>query len=554
MHKRRFLSLILAFIMIFTPLSQVMAADGEITVERIAGSNRYETSILINKRFERADTVVITSGEQFADALSGGQLAALLEMPLYITPKAGLSNALIAELDRLGTTYVYLVGGESSLSKNIENQLAGITVKRLAGANRYETSRIVAQQTADYMENLPANTILASGESFPDALSATSYVNAQRGIMHLAPNNPLAINADYKNWEFVGGANTLQADNVKRISGANRYDTSYEVMRAAMQTTETDVLFIADGQNYPDALSGAGLASVTRSPILLAPRTGLSANILEYIKDNFSKIVVLGGENSIPKIVLDQITGKTPEEPANPLYPVTRVVDGDTIVVNINGVDEKVRLIGIDTPESVHPDSTLNSELGKIASDFTTKLLSGKSVTLEMDVQERDKYGRILAYVYLDGVMVNKTLLSAGMAQVATYPPNVKYVEDFKALEKIARDGNVGLWGDINIEDTPVTEEPKPVDPKPADPKPADPKPGNPTRENWYGRTNEELDKNWSGQIKGNINSDGEKIYHVPGWSSYDRTKIDTSKGERWFSTEREAINAGWRPDKSYMR
>lgn len=549
MHKRRFLSLILAFIMIFTPLSQVMAADGEITVERIAGSNRYETSILINKRFERADTVVITSGEQFADALSGGQLAALLEMPLYITPKAGLSNALIAELDRLGTTYVYLVGGESSLSKNIENQLAGITVKRLAGANRYETSRIVAQQTADYMENLPANTILASGESFPDALSATSYVNAQRGIMHLAPNNPLAINADYKNWEFVGGANTLQADNVKRISGANRYDTSYEVMRAAMQTTETDVLFIADGQNYPDALSGAGLASVTRSPILLAPRTGLSANILEYIKDNFSKIVVLGGENSIPKIVLDQITGKTPEEPANPLYPVTRVVDGDTIVVNINGVDEKVRLIGIDTPESVHPDSTLNSELGKIASDFTTKLLSGKSVTLEMDVQERDKYGRILAYVYLDGVMVNKTLLSAGMAQVATYPPNVKYVEDFKALEKIARDGNVGLWGDINIEDTPVTEEPKPVDPKPVDPKP-----GNPTRENWYGRTNEELDKNWSGQIKGNINSDGEKIYHVPGWRNYSKTKINTSDGERWFSTEREAINAGWRPDKSYMR
>lgn len=549
MHKRRFLSLILAFIMIFTPLSQVMAADGEITVERIAGSNRYETSILINKRFERADTVVITSGEQFADALSGGQLAALLEMPLYITPKAGLSNALIAELDRLGTTYVYLVGGESSLSKNIENQLAGITVKRLAGANRYETSRIVAQQTADYMENLPANTILASGESFPDALSATSYVNAQRGIMHLAPNNPLAINADYKNWEFVGGANTLQADNVKRISGANRYDTSYEVMRAAMQTTETDVLFIADGQNYPDALSGAGLASVTRSPILLAPRTGLSANILEYIKDNFSKIVVLGGENSIPKIVLDQITGKTPEEPANPLYPVTRVVDGDTIVVNINGVDEKVRLIGIDTPESVHPDSTLNSELGKIASDFTTKLLSGKSVTLEMDVQERDKYGRILAYVYLDGVMVNKTLLSAGMAQVATYPPNVKYVEDFKALEKIARDGNVGLWGDINIEDTPVTEEPKPVDPKPVDPKP-----GNPTRENWYGRTNEELDKNWNGMIKGNINSSDKKIYHVPGWSSYDRTKIDTSKGERWFSTEREAIEAGWRPDEKYMR
>ena len=115
---------------------------------------------------------------------------------------------------------------------------------------------------------------------------------------------------------------------------------------------------------------------------------------------------------------------------------VTRVVDGDTIIVDLNGVEERVRLIGIDTPESVHPDASRNLPEGKVASEFTKSRLEGKEVKLEFDVQERDQYGRLLAYVYIDGVMFNKTLLSEGYARIATYPPNVKYVEDFTAIQK----------------------------------------------------------------------------------------------------------------------
>lgn len=125
---------------------------------------------------------------------------------------------------------------------------------------------------------------------------------------------------------------------------------------------------------------------------------------------------------------------------------VLRVVDGDTIVIRINDVDEKVRLIGIDTPESVHPNSEKNIPYGKTASDFTKKRLEGKIVGIEMDAQERDQYGRLLAYVYLDGVMFNKTLLEEGHAKVTTYPPNVKYVEDFTQLQEIARKEGKGLW------------------------------------------------------------------------------------------------------------
>lgn len=128
------------------------------------------------------------------------------------------------------------------------------------------------------------------------------------------------------------------------------------------------------------------------------------------------------------------------------LYDVVRIVDGDTIVVDFNGENEKVRLIGIDTPESVHSNASKNTNEGKIASNYTKTMLENKKVGLEFDVQERDKYGRLLAYVYIDGEMYNKILLKEGMAKMATYPPNVKYVEDFEEIQKEARENKKGFW------------------------------------------------------------------------------------------------------------
>ena len=126
---------------------------------------------------------------------------------------------------------------------------------------------------------------------------------------------------------------------------------------------------------------------------------------------------------------------------------VTRVVDGDTIKVNYHGAEETVRFIGVDTPESVHPDKTKNVPYGKVATAFTKEKLENKTVGLEFDVSERDQYGRLLAYVYLDDKMFNMILLEEGHAMVATYPPNVKYVEEFTAAQEKARKGEKGLWG-----------------------------------------------------------------------------------------------------------
>ena len=141
------------------------------------------------------------------------------------------------------------------------------------------------------------------------------------------------------------------------------------------------------------------------------------------------------------------IDSKTEENPSDELYEVIKVVDGDTIQIRFNGKKERLRLIGIDTPESVHSDETKNTENGKLASEYTKQLLTGKFVKLEFDVEERDQYGRLLAYVYLDGEMINKKLIKDGYAQLETVPPNVKYVEEFTALLKEAKDAKRGLWG-----------------------------------------------------------------------------------------------------------
>ncbi len=121
---------------------------------------------------------------------------------------------------------------------------------------------------------------------------------------------------------------------------------------------------------------------------------------------------------------------------------VARVIDGDTIVLE-NG--ERIRYIGIDTPETKHPSKPVEY-YGKEATEANRKLVEDKTVRLEFDAQERDKYGRLLAYVYVDTIFVNAELVRQGYAKVSTYPPNVKYQDVFLELEHEAREKRRGLW------------------------------------------------------------------------------------------------------------
>jgi len=131
---------------------------------------------------------------------------------------------------------------------------------------------------------------------------------------------------------------------------------------------------------------------------------------------------------------------------------VIRVVDGDTIVVDYEGKDEKVRLLCVNTPESVHPDKKQNIPLGKVASDYTTHRLSGKYVELEFEGPFRGRYGRILAYVFVDGINLNIELVRQGLSPYyAKYGFSKKYNREFKEAERYARDHKLNIWGDSEL-------------------------------------------------------------------------------------------------------
>ncbi|WP_018392440.1 thermonuclease family protein [Bacillus sp. 37MA] len=170
---------------------------------------------------------------------------------------------------------------------------------------------------------------------------------------------------------------------------------------------------------------------------------------------------------------------------------VNRVVDGDMLKVTIDGKEETVRLILVDTPETKHPQKGVQP-FGPEASAFTTEQLSGVEVKIEPGIEERDRYGRLLAYVYVGEKMFNKMLLEKGLARVAVYPPNTQYLDEFEKIQADAKSKAIGIWSIENYATddgynsesnkepetipAPVQEEPEPIpvaEPQPApDPEP----------------------------------------------------------------------------------
>ncbi|HYI14339.1 MAG TPA: thermonuclease family protein [Thermomicrobiales bacterium] len=130
---------------------------------------------------------------------------------------------------------------------------------------------------------------------------------------------------------------------------------------------------------------------------------------------------------------------------------VVRVVDGDTLIVEIDGREERLRYIGVDTPESVQPNTPVEC-FGREASAENARLVEGREVELERDVSNRDRYDRLLRYVYVveegERIFVNEALVAGGFAHSSSFPPDVKHQDRFRAAQREARDEGRGLWGE----------------------------------------------------------------------------------------------------------
>lgn len=214
----------------------------------------------------------------------------------------------------------------------------------------------------------------------------------------------------------------------------------------------------------------------------------------------------------------DQQTGITqPDEEKVTEATVERVIDGDTVKVRLqNGQTEDVRFLLVDTPETVNPEKPVQP-YGPEASRFTKEALpTGSDILLERDQSRTDRYGRWLAYVWSDGKMINQELLRKGLGRVAyIYEPDTRYVETFQEIEDEAKGKQLGIWQTKGYAtdrgfDTSVIN----------------------------GISEESSD---CGNIKGNINRQGKKIYHIEGGSSYDEVNP-----EEMFCSEQEAKEAGF--------
>lgn len=169
----------------------------------------------------------------------------------------------------------------------------------------------------------------------------------------------------------------------------------------------------------------------------------------KYIRIILALIIALTGSG----VILAQKTTSTTKTHIDPkvYYDVSRVVDGDTFNVKVGEKEVKVRLLGVDTPETVDPRKTVQC-FGKEASQATKDLLNKHSVRLEIDPGqgETDKYGRILAYAYReDGEFVNAYLLKEGYAHEYTYNKPYVFQKEFKQYEREAQEGKKGLWGEL---------------------------------------------------------------------------------------------------------
>ena len=203
---------------------------------------------------------------------------------------------------------------------------------------------------------------------------------------------------------------------------------------------------------------------------------------------------------------------------------VKRVIDGDTVELSDG---RKVRYIGMDTPETKHPNKGVEC-FGVEASNFNKDLVEGKIVQLEKDVSETDRYGRLLRYVWIEDRQVNKVLVSEGYAFARSYPPDISYQDEFREAEKFARENNKGLWAECYAEEREkLNQYIQEVDQK------------------IQGASDQTQVVGEGCVIKGNISDNGQ-LYHLPECPSYSKTVISESNGERWFCSVEEAEQAGW--------
>lgn len=312
---------------------------------RTYGTDRYQTAIETSKAyFDSATSAVICTGRNFPDALTAAPFAKALKAPLLLVPGDSVPAGLEAELDRLGVTNVWIVGGEGVVSPAVETQLsAGRSHQRIAGVDRYETAKKVAEHLYDVTtmsKSLPWSgwVFVARGDAFPDALAVAPVAAAINAPILLTRTGSLpqptidALTNIECDWPVVLGGSDVVSDAVKdavyniahtehgateidRWQGADRYATAVDIVKKGLKHNwlDLDTLGIATGANFPDALGGGAALANYGSPLLLVKTGEVPASVVTFLDERpyeVGRVDIFGGSDVVNDSVSTALAAK----------------------------------------------------------------------------------------------------------------------------------------------------------------------------------------------------------------------------------------------------
>jgi putative cell wall-binding protein len=335
---------------------------------RYAGSDRYDTAKRIaTDTFGTSDFVIIASGTSFPDALAASYAAGLGGVPILLTPRDSLADATSAGITALGAKSALIIGGTAAVSANVENALRskGLTTKRVAGANRYETSKAVAESggasPVGKIDNNPT-AVVASGETFADALSGGPVAYAGRLPVVLTTGSALSPEAKaaltdlaIKNVLLIGGTSSVSSATQKsiadmgitvtRLAGFDRTETATKVADYAIATLAFDKtkVDLARGDDYPDALAASTHGGKSKTPLLLASNpSSIGAQTRGWLSGNSGTLTsgkIMGGTSAVSSAAeSDATTAATSGSPTTTTAGPTTTAAGATTTTTLIGL------------------------------------------------------------------------------------------------------------------------------------------------------------------------------------------------------------------------
>lgn len=318
MKKHSFIFLLALAVLLTVP----GIASAAPVITRLAGSNRYQTSVAIAQNgWTQSDTVILATGADFPDALAGSVVARKYNAPLLLTPPAGLDAGVAQEIRALQARQVIILGSSSAVSDSVARELEsqGLAVPRLQGADRFATAVRIAQAVAGAAT--PNSVYLANGDGFADALSvAPVAARLQLPVLLTSSDTLPAVTLSYLLDAHVShvtliGSSVVISDSIKtllqskgisvdRLQGADRFATNTAV--AASSGSDFSNVYLATGLDFPDALSGAALAALHNSMVIQVQPNQLPWSTYSFLSSHRGEIknyFILGSSMAVSAAV-----------------------------------------------------------------------------------------------------------------------------------------------------------------------------------------------------------------------------------------------------------